>query len=200
MARFPAPSRAALSLLSVWYCSSLVAPAVAADLRLPAGRVHRRPRGPVKLIDQASDHPGSSSRIRSPIRASHAPRGLARVCHPTATVSRSPDPALAASWPEVDVPVVTPPGTTRLGPGVVSLDGWTEGLLPFEPGNEVVGGHRPADVVPLDGVAAKDVQLLQGERVLDAFGDDPQAKVAAEVDGGTHDHRAAGVADHLRHE
>jgi hypothetical protein len=46
MARFPALSRAALSLLSVWYCSSLVAPAVAADLRLPAGQVHRRPRGP----------------------------------------------------------------------------------------------------------------------------------------------------------
>jgi hypothetical protein len=49
----------------------------------------------------------------------------------------------------------------------------------FEPAGEVVGGDRSADVVALDGVAAEQAELLQGEGVLDAFGDDPEAEVAA---------------------
>ena len=33
----------------------------------------------------------------------------------------------------------------------------------FEPAGEVVGGDRSADVVALDGVAAQQAELLQGE-------------------------------------
>jgi len=69
----------------------------------------------------------------------------------------------------------------------------------LEPVDEVVGGDGSADVVTLDRVAAERVQLPQGHHVLDPFGDHPQAKVAAEVDGGPHDHRIAVVAGHLGH-
>jgi hypothetical protein len=37
-------------------------------------------------------------------------------------------------------------------------------------------------------MAAEEIQMLEGEGVLDSFGDHPQAEVAAQVDGGMHDH------------
>ncbi len=52
------------------------------------------------------------------------------------------------------------------------------GLVLLEPADEVIGGQGPVDAVALDRVVAKRVQLPQGHRVLNPFGDHPQAKVA----------------------
>ena len=82
---------------------------------------------------------------------------------------------------------------------LVGLRGWHGRLLLLEPMDEVIGWRRSADVVALDRVAAKRVEFLQGLGILDPLGDHPQAKVAAEVDGGVHDHRIAGAAGHLGH-
>jgi hypothetical protein len=72
---------------------------------------------------------------------------------------------------------------TGLGSGRATVPGglrdWRGGLVLLEPMDEVIGGHGPADVVALDRVAAKRVQLPQGHHVLDPFGDHPEAKVAA---------------------
>jgi hypothetical protein len=48
-------------------------------------------------------------------------------------------------------------------------------------------------VVALGGVAAEGGQLVQCVGVLDAFGDDLEAEVAAEVDGGSDDDRVPGA-------
>jgi hypothetical protein len=72
---------------------------------------------------------------------------------------------------------------TGLGSGRATVPGELRDrrgrLVLLEPMDEVIGGHGPVDVVALDRVAAKRAQLPQGHRVLNPFGDHPEAKVAA---------------------
>jgi hypothetical protein len=70
-------------------------------------------------------------------------------------------------------------GSQYMVPSGRLIGGWVAGwrgcFLLLEPASGVVGGDGPADVVALDGVAAEEIQVLKGERVLDSFGDHPQA-------------------------
>src|SRR5207248_989297 len=58
---------------------------------------------------------------------------------------------------------------------------------------ELVAGERPAEVVTLGEIASEVRQALEGDLVLDAFGDNVQSEVVAEIDGGADDDQIAFV-------
>jgi hypothetical protein len=70
----------------------------------------------------------------------------------------------------------------------------------LDPQLEFSGWDRPADLVPLQEVAAHVGKGASSHAVLDALRDDGHSKVVPQVDGGAHDYAALGVVHHAHHE
>ena len=92
-------------------------------------------------------------------------------------------------------------GSARPGPGrrpriAASASRWRRWPRAESHRVKSLGGEGLGDVVALCLVAAEVGQPVERLAVLDALGHDPQAEVAAEVDGGAHDHGVVRVDVH----
>src|SRR6266508_3816491 len=98
---------------------------------------------------------------------------LSALLVPNGSVLRRRFLPVRSSWQEVAGPPCRLVPATDRHSGMVLQVGCRVGLL-LEPADQLVGRHRPADVVALDGVTAQRVQFLQGPLVLHALGDHTQ--------------------------
>ena len=64
-----------------------------------------------------------------------------------------------------------------------------------QPCVELLGLQRARDSVPLTDVASHLDGTIHHLVVLDAFGDDPQAEIVTQMDGGSHDHVIVGFEE-----
>ena len=161
---------------------------------------------------------GSPARRRpSPRSGGHAPGGAARTARsrrgrraPPGATSHLPRNANAATR---TAPVAVATGhrrgdSRRRGAfrGARIVDGARIGArrrtrLPGrQPGPERVGFERLRDVEALRLVAAEVTEPVERLPVLDAFGDDPETEVAAQLHGGPDDREVLDPVEHVRHE